>query len=114
MSAVSPDDPMYDDVKAGAWNFTWVLGTVSGKRVIKWNGLYDGRGGMLMGEYFPPVDHFLELGTTTMTTTMMTTITTFWKFFTTPKNPRDKQKRSLARAIKVMKTKSTRPQKKKR
>jgi len=128
LSLVPTDDPFYDDVKAGALDFTLVLGTAFGKRVIKWNGFYDGKGGMIMGEYVPPVDHFLEL---------RTELGNFWKFFTTPKRKRDKHgsfsqfpwslctcakrnsnssKRSLARTItsKILKRKSTRPQKKKR
>merc|ERR1712039_265219 len=29
---------------------------MGGKRVIKWNGLYDGRGGVFGGEYYAPSD----------------------------------------------------------
>jgi hypothetical protein len=37
------------EVAAGALTFTLVMGTALGKKVLKWNGLYDGKGG-----YFTP------------------------------------------------------------
>jgi hypothetical protein len=46
-SKVPRDAPqaVQDEVFAGALAFTVVLGSVDGKKVLKWNGLYDGKGG---------------------------------------------------------------------
>jgi hypothetical protein len=55
-SKVPRDAPIYQDAQAGALNFTLVIGYAFGKKVIKWNGLYDGRGGMFDGKQVPASD----------------------------------------------------------
>jgi len=51
-----------EEVKAGALDFTLTLGTSLGKKVIKWNGLYDGKGGTFAGKEVPATecDNFWE------------------------------------------------------
>mmetsp|Transcript_28216 Transcript_28216/g.51955 ORF Transcript_28216/g.51955 Transcript_28216/m.51955 type:complete len:553 (-) Transcript_28216:64-1722(-) len=56
LSKVPEDAPIYADAKAGALNFTLILGTAFGQKVIKWNGLYDGKGGEFGGNTVPPCD----------------------------------------------------------
>jgi diaminopropionate ammonia-lyase len=56
LSKVPTFSPLYAQAKAGALDFTLVLGTVFGKKVIKWNGLYNGRGGKFDGKDVPPCD----------------------------------------------------------
>lgn len=55
-SKVPKDAPVWPQVEAGALNFTLTLGTAFGERVIKWNGLYDGKGGEFGGNMAPPTD----------------------------------------------------------
>ena len=56
ISKVMPGDPLYNDAQAGALNFTLWLGTVNGTKVNKWNGVYNGKGGDMTGNYAPPSD----------------------------------------------------------
>ena len=56
VSKVPPDDPLYADAQAGALNFTLKLGTVNGTKVNMWNGVYNGQGGDMNGQYSPPSD----------------------------------------------------------
>jgi len=55
-SKVPEDAPIYADAKAGALDFTLTLGLAFGQKVLKWNGLYDGKGGSFGGEMVPPSD----------------------------------------------------------
>jgi len=54
LSKVPKDAPEYAEAQDGALNFTLTMGTAFGKKVIKWNGLYDGKGGKFAGEDVPP------------------------------------------------------------
>lgn len=56
LSKVPEDAPIYAEAKAGALNFTLMMGTALGQKVIKWNGLYDGKGGEFGGTVIPPSD----------------------------------------------------------
>lgn len=62
LSKIPTDAPIYAEAKAGALSFTLVLGTAFGKKVIKWNGLYDGKGGTFAGKEVSPCgcDNFWE------------------------------------------------------
>jgi len=55
--------PIYGEAKAGALNFTVKLGMAFGKKVILWNGLYNGKGGIFGGNKVDPsaCDNFWEL-----------------------------------------------------
>mmetsp|Transcript_27977 Transcript_27977/g.63301 ORF Transcript_27977/g.63301 Transcript_27977/m.63301 type:complete len:157 (-) Transcript_27977:84-554(-) len=44
-SKVPKDAPVYPQVLDGALCFTLTMGRCGGKKVLKWNGLYDGKGG---------------------------------------------------------------------
>lgn len=54
LSKVPTDAPIYPEAQAGALNFTLVMGVALGNKVIKWNGMYDGKGGIFNGESVPP------------------------------------------------------------
>jgi hypothetical protein len=56
VTKVPPDSPLYVDAQNGALNFTVILSTVSGEKMIKWNGVYNGQGGDIDGVYAPPSD----------------------------------------------------------
>jgi len=56
LSKVPPGAPIYAEAMAGALEFTLVLGTAFGEKVIKWNGLYDGKGGKFGGKTVPASD----------------------------------------------------------
>lgn len=56
LSKVPEDAPSYPDALDGALNFTLTMGTAFGEKVIKWNGIYDGKGGKFAGKSVPPVD----------------------------------------------------------
>ena len=45
LSKIPTDAAVYPDALNGALNFTVTIGRVDGKRVFRWNGLYDGKGG---------------------------------------------------------------------
>jgi len=45
-----------EEVKNGALEFTVSLGHVNGKRVLKWNGMYNGKGGKFDGDMKPASD----------------------------------------------------------
>lgn len=63
ISKVPLDAPVRAEAEAGALNFTLTLGMACGKKVIKWNGLYNGQGGPFGGNVVPPTDcdNFWEL-----------------------------------------------------
>jgi len=50
LSKVPKDAPVYEEAVAGALDFTLIMGTAFGEKVIKWNGLYDGKGGKFDGK----------------------------------------------------------------
>lgn len=56
LSKVPEDAPIYAAAAAGALNFTLTLGHAFGQKVMKWNGLYDGRGGKFGGNDIPASD----------------------------------------------------------
>mmetsp|Transcript_110939 Transcript_110939/g.324510 ORF Transcript_110939/g.324510 Transcript_110939/m.324510 type:complete len:160 (-) Transcript_110939:102-581(-) len=56
LSKVPKDAPIYEDVLNGALDFTLTLGMAFGTKVIKWSGVYDGKGGKLGDETVPPSD----------------------------------------------------------
>ena len=56
LSKVPPDAPIHAEAQAGALNFSLVMGDAFGEKVIKWNGLYDGKGGTFGGNIVPPSD----------------------------------------------------------
>jgi hypothetical protein len=45
LSKIPTNAAVYPDALNGALNFTVTIGRVNGKRVFRWNGLYDGKGG---------------------------------------------------------------------
>jgi len=56
LSKVPPEAPVYEEAMDGALDFTLELGTAFGEKVIKWNGLYDGKGGKFGGNTVPASD----------------------------------------------------------
>merc|ERR1712194_117008 len=56
LSKVPKDAPVYADAVSGALDFTLIMGTAFGEKVIKWNGLYNGKGGKFGGEDVPASD----------------------------------------------------------
>lgn len=55
LTKVSPDDPLYPLAAAGALNFTLTLGRACGRKVLRWNGVYNGKGGEFPpGQQAPP------------------------------------------------------------
>ena len=53
-SKIPPDAPVYRDAQNGALTFTAVMGTAFGRKVIKLNTLYNGKGGPFGGFVAPP------------------------------------------------------------
>ena len=45
ITKVPPEAPFYRDAQAGALNFTTTLGTAFGRKVMRLNTLYNGKGG---------------------------------------------------------------------
>ena len=56
-SKIPPDAPPYKDAQNGALDFTGELGTAFGRKVIKLNTLYNGKGGPFVGFVAPPGEY---------------------------------------------------------
>ena len=50
LSKVPPSAPIYRDAAAGALRFSLTLGAIRGEKMIRWSGLYAGKGGSFKGK----------------------------------------------------------------